>query len=68
MKEEDYLQIPQKNLKSSVRRLGLGCIWVNQQDNDPKHTSKVVKGWLNQARNEELEWPSQRPILSRQVV
>ena len=61
MKKEDYLQILQENLKSSARRLGLGRSWVFQQDNDPKHTSKVVKEWLNQARIKVLEWPSQSP-------
>ena len=38
IKKKDYLQI----LKSSVRRLGLGCRWVFQQDSEPKHKSKVV--------------------------
>ena len=67
-KEEDYLQILQKKLKSSVRRLGLGCSWVFQHDNDPKHTSKVVKEWLNQARIEVLWWPSQSPEPHRENV
>uniref|UniRef100_A0A674NPZ6 Tc1-like transposase DDE domain-containing protein n=1 Tax=Takifugu rubripes TaxID=31033 RepID=A0A674NPZ6_TAKRU len=42
-----------------TRRLGLGRSWVFQQDNDLKHTSKVVMEWLNQARIKVLEWPSQ---------
>ena len=62
MKKEDYLQILQENLKSSARRLGLGHSWVFQQD--PKHTSKVVKQWLNRARIKVLEWPSQSPDLN----
>lgn len=64
MKKEDYLQILQENIKSSARRLGFGCSWEFQQDNDPKHTSKVVKEWLNQARTKVLEWPSQSPDLN----
>ena len=32
--------------------------------NDPKHTSKVVKEWLKQARVEVLEWLSQSPDLN----
>ena len=35
--KEDFLQILQENLKSIARRLALGCIWVFQQDIDPKH-------------------------------
>uniref|UniRef100_A0A674NUK3 Tc1-like transposase DDE domain-containing protein n=1 Tax=Takifugu rubripes TaxID=31033 RepID=A0A674NUK3_TAKRU len=33
-------------------------------DNDPKHASKVVMEWLNQARIKVLEWPSQSPDLN----
>ena len=61
MKEEDYLQIPQESSKSSVSRLGRGFSWVFQQGSDPKHTSKVVKEWLKQARVEILEWLSKVP-------
>ena len=64
MKKDDYLQILQDNLKSSARRLGLGRSWVFQQDNDPKHTSKVVMEWLNQAGMKVLEWPSRSPDLN----
>ena len=58
LKKEDCLKILQEN--SSARRLGLGCSWVFQWDNDPKHTTKVVKEWLNQARMNILE-SSQSP-------
>ena len=54
MKKDDYLQILQEKLNSSVRRLGLGCSWVVQQNNDPKHTSEVVKELINQAGVEVL--------------
>ena len=45
------LQSRQENLKPSARRLALGCYWTFQHDNDPNHTSEVVKERLNQARN-----------------
>jgi transposase len=32
-----------------------------QHDNDPKHTAKVVKEYLKNARFEVLEWASQSP-------
>ena len=38
-----YLKQP---LNTSVRKLRLGCKWVFQMDNDPKHASKVVAKWL----------------------
>ena len=60
----DLLRFFRKNSKSSVSRLGRGCSWVFQQDNDPKHTSKVVKKWLKHARVEILEWFSQSPDLN----
>ena len=58
MKKKDNLQILWENLKSLARRLGLCLSWIFQQDKDPKHTSKLVKEWLNQTRIEVLERPS----------
>ena len=63
MKKEDYLQMLQENLKWLARRLALGPSWVFQH-NDLKHTSKVVREWLNQARIEALEWLSQSHVLN----
>ena len=42
MSKEKYVDILKQHLKTSVRKLKLGCKLVFQMDNDPKHTSKVV--------------------------
>ena len=41
MKKEDYRDILQVNLKQSARNLGMGRRRIFQQDNDPKHISKL---------------------------
>lgn len=38
--------------------------WVFQHDNDPKHTSKLVKEWLNDNGIQVLDWPAQSPDLN----
>lgn len=38
--------------------------WVFQQDNDPKHTSKLAKEWFRDNRVEVMPWPAQSPDLN----
>ena len=58
------MDILKQRLKTSVRKLTLGCKWVFQMDNDPKHTSKVVAKCLKDNKVKVLEWPSQSPDLN----
>ena len=33
--------------------------WIFQHDNDPKHTSKYVKSWIQDQNINTLKWPDQ---------
>ena len=39
--------------------------FIFQQDNDPKHTSNVVKKYLQNKKIEVMNWPAQSPDLNR---
>lgn len=64
MRKENYIQILDENLKESAEKLKLGNNWKFQQDNDPKHTAKVVQKWFKDNDISVLEWPSQSPDLN----
>jgi len=51
-----YHKILDENLLPSARTLKMGCGWVFQHDNDPKHTIQATKGWLKKQHIKVLEW------------
>lgn len=64
MKKEQYEKILNENLKQSAVRMGLGRRFVFQHDNDPKHTSLLVKNYLQKSKVKVIDWPAQSPDLN----
>ncbi|XP_054087736.1 uncharacterized protein LOC128922137 [Zeugodacus cucurbitae] len=59
-----YLNILKKNLRPSVQKLGLDSSrFLFQQDNDPKHTSYLVREWLLY-NCKQLQTPPQSPDIN----
>src|SRR5438105_2962520 len=50
-------------LSEIVNRMFRGH-WRFQQDNDPKHTSRIAKAYLKENVPEILDWPSNSPDLN----
>lgn len=59
-----YLNILKNNLLESSIKLGLDRSFVFQQDNDPKHTSHVVREWLLYNAKNQLKTPPQSPDMN----
>ncbi|KAG2458373.1 TCB1 transposase, partial [Polypterus senegalus] len=61
---EMYRDILDENLLQSALDVRLGRWFIFQRDNDPKHTAKISKEWLQDNSVNVLEWPSQSPDLN----
>lgn len=58
-----YVQLLADNLLDSASKIGLGS-FIFQQDNDPKHTSKVARAFIEENSIEKLDWAPQSPDLN----
>lgn len=64
MRKEDYNNILRNEMLTSARRLFGENEWIFQQNNDPKHTAKVNKEWVQSNNIKTFAWPSQSPDLN----
>ena len=58
-----YVQILQENLIHEARKT-FGQRWRLQQDNDPKHTSRIAKDFAEQEVPTTIDWPSNSPSMN----
>ncbi|ORD95369.1 TCB2 [Hepatospora eriocheir] len=63
MTAASYKQILSQNLLASARKMGLDE-FIFMQDNDPKHTARLVNDWFDENDIDVLEWPPQSPDLN----
>ncbi|GBB96986.1 hypothetical protein RclHR1_02890013 [Rhizophagus clarus] len=62
MNAEFYVEILRRHAPEMFQMLG--GHWRFQKDNDPKHTSRLVKAFLQENFLVVLEWPSNSPYLN----
>ncbi len=64
MKQSQYRRILNYVMLTSSEELSEDNKWLFQQGNDPNHTAKATKWWLDDKYAPILEWPAQSPDLN----
>lgn len=65
MRKEDYLKILEENLPVAIKKSGIRAQnIIFQNDNETKHTSKLVSKWLDNQKFEVLKWPPRSPDMN----
>lgn len=59
-----YVEIMQEHMLLSAEYLFGKRNFVFQQDNDPKHTSKLAKDWFKRNNITVMEWPANSPDMN----
>lgn len=63
MEDPRYVDILSRNLQSSAVLMGLDR-FIFQQDNDPKHTSKLAREYFDKKNITIMQWPPQSPDMN----
>lgn len=53
-----------ENIMLQYAEYDMSLIWVFQQDNDPKNSSKKARKWFGDYLIRLMEWPAQSPDLN----
>jgi hypothetical protein len=65
MNAQLYTQILNDEFLGTLRDLGINKKDIYfQQDNDPKHTSRLATDWFNKKRVDKLDWPPNSPDMN----
>ena len=59
-----YRDILEQHLLPSTKKFQFGKEFVFTYDNDPKHTSGLIKDWLKENKIQAQPWPSFSPGLN----